>query len=148
MLQAHSLTAFNNLTENTRTHMRALTHLTPSPSARPHAPPESASPPNPHRPRPGYSPPGPLPPPKRSGSACGILTFPETGCSLCFGVGDGAWVRRMENFSRDYWSLGPRLSCWDRWLWVYFVYREDRRGPWGCQLQSAYFRLSPKLGKG
>lgn len=98
----------------------------------------------------------PLPPPppptppilSGQGSACGILTFPGTGCSCNWGQGkEGTWVRRMETFPLD-WSLGPRVPVGMGGGEVCHVYGEGREGVEEVPNVREHFGLPLGLGKG
>lgn len=75
--------------------------------------------------------PGPLPPfLSPQGSACGILTFPGTGCNLCFGAreggdlggGNGRFSGQVPGTQSPLWAWAEERVC--------FAYWEDREDLW------------------
>lgn len=82
--------------------------------------------------------PGPLPPfLSPQGSACGILTFPGTGCSLLFGAGEGGDLGEEDGNFLSESAPGAQSPLWE-WAEVRVCYvsarhrREAEKDLWGC----------------
>lgn len=70
--------------------------------------------------------PGPLPPfLSPQGSACGILTFPGTGCSLLFGAGEGADLGEEDGNFLSESVPGAQSPLWE-WVEVRVCYMSAR----------------------
>lgn len=91
--------------------------------------------------------PGPLLPLlSLQGSACGILTFPGTGCSLRFGAGEGGDLGEGDgNFLSELVPEGQSPLWEGVEVRVCYVYKAEKAEE---DLWGAGCRLSPGLGEG